>query len=457
MASPRAGKSKLVPEHEDIEVRFNSLHFDPVNPRGEPLDDEEAIRALHGVEDETQALAKHMAEHGLNPLERLGVIDHPKLPGHYVVREGNRRLAAMQLLRDHERGSTAKVRKLFLRLHESGRPIPDKLSVVRFNEQPRARVWMSVKHEGEQGGVGTLPWKPGMKARFNREGETSKTRPKNPNRQAEAMLTYAVSCGLIAAEERARIPITTITRYLPNVRTALALLNNEDLQTNANLQQFDAALRRFLLDTMPSGAAGEQPTLHSRSGATERNKYAEQLRREGLSPTTRTLPAYDPSKTPPPKPAGKSSTGARSARDPSKRKFLIDSAFVVPTRDKVLHRLVGEGKALDPDAMRFSSNYINRAIIERVVRQYAKRHGCGPAGDFSAVVTRVKAHAEALPTPPSKGIAQTLARVSDKQASYSYEVLGNGVHGGAIPASSDNKSNWDNLAEVATWLLAHLK
>lgn len=235
-------KQQSVPEHEDVVISFHKLHFDPVNPRGEPEPDEERIRDLFAVQNETFILATHLAENGQNPLDRLGIIEHPKLPGHFVIREGNRRLCAMQLLRDPERAPTEATRKAFQKLASAGRSVPDKVPAVLFHEKHKARVWMSVKHEGPQGGLGTLQWGAKEKTRFNREGETGITRPKNPNRQAEALLTYAVKEGLISPEERNLIALTTITRYLPNVRTALALLNTEDCTTNARSTEFNAAL-----------------------------------------------------------------------------------------------------------------------------------------------------------------------------------------------------------------------
>lgn len=118
--------------HEDVVVPFNKLHFDPHNPRNEPEDDEEKIRTEFGAQEETTRLAAHMAEHGQNPLDRLAIIKHPKLPDHFVVREGNRRLSAMQLLRDPERAPT-NTRKTFTRLAASGVPIPDQVQAVLFN------------------------------------------------------------------------------------------------------------------------------------------------------------------------------------------------------------------------------------------------------------------------------------------------------------------------------------
>ncbi|WP_422084991.1 hypothetical protein [Variovorax sp.] len=443
-------------EHEDVLVQFNKLHFDPVNPRGEPENDEEKIRALFGAESETAILATHLAEHGQNPLDRLGIIEHSKLPGHYVIREGNRRLCAMQLLRDPERSPTLAVRKTFQRLASTGRPIPDQIQAVLFHEQPKARVWMSVKHEGPQNGLGTLTWGPTQKARFNREGETGTTRPKNPNRQAEALLTYAVTRELISAEERALISITTVTRYLPNVRTALALLNTEDCLTNAPPEEFDAALRQFLKDAKEPGSPGVKAEVHSRSSAAERKTYAESLRNQGLSPKTRDLTPYDPARQPATQPATKLVTRPRSLQHPGKRKHLIFSSFVVPVRDPILLRLVTEGKELDPDQYRFSCNYLIRVILERIVYRYAKQHGVGAQGEFSDVAQRVITHAKASNDPPSKGIATVLTKTADKKSVYSYDMLSNGTHGGSIPSGADNRSNWETLQPALEYLLSHM-
>lgn len=450
-------KQKSVPEHEDVAVSFSKLHFDPVNPRGEPEPDEEKIRSLFGSQSETLILATHLAENGQNPLDRLGIIAHPKLPGHFVIREGNRRLCAMQLLRDPDRAPTDASRKAFQKLASTGRPIPDEIQAVLFHEKHKARVWMSVKHEGPQGGLGTLQWGSKEKTRFNREGETGVTRPKNPNRQAEALLTYAVKEELITPEERNLIALTTITRYLPNVRTALALLNTEDCTTNARPDEFNAALQRFLKDAKDTGAPGVKATVHSRSSSAQRTEYAETLRREGLSPVNRDRTPYDPSQAPPAKPEEKGSASPKSATHPSKRKQLIPNSFTVAIKDNVLLRLVGEGKELHPDEARFSCNYLNRVILERIVHLYATKHGVGRDGDFADVVQRVISHAKASEHPPAKGIILVLTKTADKKSSYSYELMSNPIHGGSIPSGADNRTNWETLQPALEYLLARLK
>jgi hypothetical protein len=451
--APKAKKIEL--EHEDIVVPFNRLHFDPVNPRGESEPDEEKIRNYYGARSETVLLATHIAENGQNPLDRIAIIKHPALTGHYVVREGNRRLCAMQLLRDPERAPTLAAKKTYKRLKEEGVQIPGEIHAVLFHEQPKARVWMSVKHEGGQGGVGTLTWGPTQKARFNREGETSITRPKNPNRQAEALIAYAKTRSLVTPHEASQISVTTITRYLPNVRTALALLNSEDCETNAPKAEFDQALKRFLTDAIGPGSHGVQAAVNSRSTSSQRKDYAERLRADGVSPKTRDLPSYNPATTS--SPAKKSPSTVRSATDPRKRKHLIPSGFSVPVKDNVLLRLVSEGKYLNPDDARFSCNYLNRVILERVIHLYAKKQGVGAQGEFSEVVTRIITFAKKTSTPPSKSVVLVLTKTADKKSSYSYEIMSNSVHGGSIPSGADNRSNWETIQPALEYLLNHLK
>ncbi|MDO9063930.1 MAG: hypothetical protein Q7U25_01825 [Sulfuricella sp.] len=450
-------KQKSMPEHEDVVVSFSKLHFDPVNPRGVPEPDEEKIRNLFGSQSETLALATHLAENGLNPLDRLGIIEHPKLPGHFVIREGNRRLCAMQLLRDPDRAPTEVARKAFQKLASTGRAISDEVRAVLFHEKHKARVWMSVKHEGPQGGLGTLQWGSAEKTRFNREGTTGVTRPKNPNRQAEALLTYAVKEELITPEERELIALTTITRYLPNIRTALALLNTEDCTTNARPAEFNAVLQRFLRDAKDTGTPGVRASVHSRSSSAQRTEYAETLRREGVSPVNRDQSPYDPSLASPAKPEGKGGATPKSAAHPSKRKQLIPNSFVIAIKDNVLLRLVGEGKALHPDEARFSCNYLNRVILERIVHLYATKHGVGRDGDFADVVQRVIRHAKDSEEQPTRGIANVLTKTADRRSSYSYELMSNPIHGGSVPSGADNRANWETLQPALEYLLARLK
>lgn len=456
MVTRRGAKDE--PEFKPLgKVSFNKLHFDPMNPRRDPMEDEAEIRRVLCEDEGVLKLAEHIAAHGQNPLARIALLDHPELPGHYIVPEGNRRLCALQLLRDPERAPTAAAKKAFQRMRQGSRNVPNELEAVWFRKRATARVWMSVNHEGEQGGVGTVAWGTGEKARFNREGATGGTRPKNPNVQALHLVDYANGRGLITPEQRNLISLTTLTRYLPSLRSALALLNSEDCTTNADPAQFDAALQRFLLDAVPSGDPKKPSTVHSRSRAGDWKTYAESLRQEGVAPTDRSLSPYDPTVSRPTQAAAKRSR-PRSATDPGKRKWLIPSDFVVTHRDPVLLRMVIEGKETSCEDACFSGNYLIRAILERVVYAYCKKFGLGLKGELEPAILRTVDHAMKRPHPPTKDIEGVLRTAgSAKYGPHSPQTLGNGVHGGRIPTAADNRRNWETLQPALAYLLAQLK
>lgn len=422
------------------------------------MDDEAEIRRVLCEDEGVRRLAAHLARFGQNPLHRIALLPHPKLPRHFIVPEGNRRLCAMQLLRDPSRAPTSASRKYFESLKATGRTLPDQIAGVLFHDEETARVWKSVVHEGEQDGIGTVQWGSREKARHNKRGPVDGTRPKNPNRQAESLLQYGLAQGLVTPEQVEKIKVTTLTRYLPNVRTALALLNSEDCTTNAELSQFNRGLQQFLLDAIPPSTKGSTAPVNSRSDSKARDTYAESLRTSGAAPTDRSAASYDPAKAPKSsQAAAKKAAAGRSATHPGKRRYLIPSGFIVRHSDPVLLRMVKEGKDLDPEEARFSSNYLIRAVVERVVFLYARKYCGGGQGKFNDVLQLVQSHAAQQPDPPSKGIVGVLKKLGDGKTSYSYELLGNGVHGGHVPSASDNRSNWESVQPCLEYLLSRLK
>ena len=448
-------------DFEEISAPTSRLHFHPQNPRREVMADEEAIIAALCEDEGVVNLAKHISAHGLSPLDRIAVIAHPKLPDHFIVVEGNRRLCALQLLRDPERAPTAGAKKVFTKLKAGGVQIPSKIEVVRFAKADAARTWMSVKHEGEQGGIGTVEWNSTQKARFNQQGSTGQTRPRNPNVQSLAVLDYAEGKGLITAAERAKIAITTITRYLsnPNVRAALALLNAEDLTTDADRAQFDLAIQRFLFDALPPADPTSTSAVSSRTTSPERKAYAEKLRQDGVAPTDREEPPYSPAAKAETAAAATSATASTNAKggkkSPDVRKYMIPSGFRQTANDAALTRIVNEGKKLRVDDFVFSTNYLLRAVLERIVHLYAKKNGIGANRDLEKLITACADHAANKATPPApRSVVQVMNKTASNQhLTHSPDTLGAGVHGGMTPTARDNRRNWDTLQPVFEWLL----
>ena len=447
---------------EAIDAPISKLHFYPQNPRRDPSEDQEAIRKELCEEDGVVNLARHLSQYGINPLDLPAVIPHPKLPEHWVVVEGNRRLCALQLLRDPERAPTVAARKQFAKFKAEGSALPATISVVKFEDAEAARVWMSVKHEGEQGGVGTVEWNSSQKTRFNQQGERSLTRPKNPNVQALALLDYAQSNAIVTKDQRDQIALTTVTRYLtsPHVRASLALLNGDDLTTDALPMQFDAAVRRFLLDALPTGDPAIKPAVSSRTTSAERAVYAEKLRHDGVAPTARDQTPYSPA-------SNASKAAAAAARPPAAarskpssdiRTYLIKSGFAETSGDKVLSRLVREGKSTRVDDFVFSANYLVRAILERMIVLYAKPNGIGGSSrDLERWIEACAKHAASATPPAPRQVVQIMNKTaSNMHGSTAPDTLGAGVHGGIIPTGKDTRRAWDTLEPVFVWLLSSL-
>lgn len=142
------------------------LHLDELNPRlGRPAvssEQEAASRLLEEFGSKIFALAKSIAQHGLNPTESWAIVQED---GRYVVLEGNRRLVACRLLERPDKDPTEKKewKAAFERIkrdvvgEEYLRP-----SCVVFDRRADARYWIHIKHHGAGKGEATAGWGPEM-------------------------------------------------------------------------------------------------------------------------------------------------------------------------------------------------------------------------------------------------------------------------------------------------------
>lgn len=101
------------------------------------------------------------AEGSLNPTELPVAVEED---GGLVVIEGNRRLAALKLLRHPELAATAAdslglpLVKRFKQLQQVGLG-PESIDIFRAKSREAARHWIELRHTGENNGVGILGWK----------------------------------------------------------------------------------------------------------------------------------------------------------------------------------------------------------------------------------------------------------------------------------------------------------
>ena len=249
-------------------VPVNRIFLALDNPRHEPVGTEaEAIEKLCAKEN-VFPLARDIAVHGLNPLERFALIPVKKGKGakaasSYYAAEGNRRICAVKLLNDPDL-APAKLRDAFEKLSKTWRPIST-VPAVLFDDLESVKIWLDRVHSGEQGGIGRKGWSADQKARFDGG---------NKNKAALALLDYAEAEKLISTDER-QGKLTTVQRFLSNdvFREVLGFDQsnpNEPSRTRPKAE-FDLLLKRFMRDLVG------KKEVNSRMNKDEITKYARPL------------------------------------------------------------------------------------------------------------------------------------------------------------------------------------
>ena len=161
-------------------LKINALLLDLKNPRMlEARDQKEAIQNI--IKDQGQkliVLAKSIIERGLNPIDSFFVLKDKKDSKKYYVLEGNRRLAALQILNNpralNKINLTDRQKKNWQDLASQFRKsLVEPISCHEVKSRKEANYWLELRHAGERGGEGIVSWRGGAVDRFNsRENPT---------------------------------------------------------------------------------------------------------------------------------------------------------------------------------------------------------------------------------------------------------------------------------------------
>lgn len=152
-------------------ISIDLLLLSDGNPRLDPSlgEDETIYNMVVDQNDKLFKLASDIVEHGLNPLDTIGVYPSETYDGFYEVGEGNRRICALKLLISPERiqNINTGLYSKFISLSKVY-STPDTIEVGVFEDEISMRHWMEIRHMGEQSGKGLSKWNSVQKARFNR-------------------------------------------------------------------------------------------------------------------------------------------------------------------------------------------------------------------------------------------------------------------------------------------------
>ena len=424
--------------HQFLEIRIQKIYLDNNNPRHDPIDNEPSLIAHLVAHEQVKSLAEDIVRQGMmNPLDRLAVIPHSSAKGAFVVAEGNRRLCALKLLHDPDKAQNEVTRKLFARL---AKKLVNKIEVVDavvFPNMADASHWLSLRHEGPLGGVGTKSWNARGKERFSRNLGSAT----NPNAQAALLLEYAQVKGLITKNAHDAISITTVTRFLsnPEFRATLGLTNGNTLEIKVPQDEFDRAVSKFLSDAH-TGKGG----VTSRTNKADRVNYADNLKKKKIAPTNLLdTPVVLSPTTGTAKSTRATSTSkqTRNNRSPDKRPTVVPSDYRVHIQDNILKRVFDELRSIDSNDYSFATAYLVRATTEHIAKLYCKKHGLGHDAELHKLIERCHKHLDPKEVDPQLKSLRKMATVKDSR--WSPDSLGSWVHGSTIPTRAELNRFWD--------------
>lgn len=463
---------------------IEDLRLDLKNPRiAEANSQRDAIQKIITDQDsKLVALAESIVEDGLNPMDRFLVIPSEDEPDKYIVLEGNRRLAALKILRNPTVLTGLQVRApVKKRLEELAAVFegdgPSELDCFDIEAREDAAMWINQRHTGENEGRGIVDWNGVASARF---------RGGDPALQA---LDFVMTRGGLTEDEKLKIakrfPITTLDRLLstPAVRSIIGVeIKAGKLLSGLPFSEIIKPLQRMVRDLVAgtitvtnlklqpqmvayaSSLGADLPDLKSASGA--------------VVPVEDILPLASSSGG-----VGKGSGGADSAgqggqgssgagereggasavdtttketkkKTPNRGPALIPRACVLRVTNTKIAEVTKELRGLAVKSYPHSVSVLFRVFLELSVDEYLKRHGINltftaPGGKVTGknLAKKVEEAVQHMISAgaPAKEFTGITKALSDKHNPLHPDTLHGYVHNAFFsPTERDLTVAWDN-------------
>jgi hypothetical protein len=353
------------------EVDLDLLIPDPENPRI-PIQESSLETVLALVRHDPDGLfnlARDVVKmRGTNPAELLNV---KPFGGSFVVKEGNRRVAARKILRNPEqlRGHVSDAeldRWTRLSRLDNARKLPvTALAVIGEDHE----AWVDRRHLGPQGGVGVAQWNPQAKAR--REARRRGVKDRALVLIDSLKVTYPDRFGPLEPPHRT---FTTFTRVLDSQEARAHIGIDVDAQGNVVLTQGERSLRlieEILLDLRKSGR--EKLTsrrIHTTAQTMEYLGEAEGRINTEVEETPITLVSL----------ASNTSSGQKKPGYSRTKNSDVLKSLTAPTVPR-LRKIYDELSKVKKVGAQNAAMVLTRVLLELAVDNYANANNLAFAGD----------------------------------------------------------------------------
>ena len=222
-------------------IDVSNLTLYPDNPRYDDIAENQRDAILKIVEEQQEKLIKlatEIVDYGFSYIDMVAVTRDEK-NNTYVVREGNRRIAALKLLMqpniiDGKKGICEKFKQLNKRF--SLNPITT-INCVIFDNESLLNRRIEIKHTGENSGIGVVAWNTIQKRRFDES--------LGKHNVVSKIINFILNCEQInnsIKENIYKLAITNFERLLgdPFVRDemGISITGNDEVSINVSDNKF---------------------------------------------------------------------------------------------------------------------------------------------------------------------------------------------------------------------------
>ena len=439
---------------------LDKLWLDEQNPRlTYPSNGQcEAIRSLAHIQGQKlYNLAVDIVEYGINPSDLPIVMPSDSDAGRYVVLDGNRGVAALQILQNPSTVNDViapRVMKAMVKLASQNFIPPGfMIQCVVVADRSHANHWIELRSTGERGGAGSVRWGAD-------EIDRHRTRNGGQPNYASQVLEFLETRGDITPELRRTLATTSLTRICSTteIRPKLGLdQSNGVLRAVGDIDEVAKALTYIVTEIA-------EQRLPVRAIYTKRDRmaYADKLPPEIV--VSKTAEFEDaPLLASSPEPALPVQLQPRLVNLPPPRPCLIPEDCVLNVTDYRTRDIATELRTLKLSRHPNAVSVLFRVFLELSLDVYMKAHGLSPV-DSSGEEERTRLDAKLTRTvndlcaknklSPREATPVRRAANRDSLLGPSVKLMHQWVHNQhTSPTANDLRSYWNDVEPfiIALW------
>jgi len=442
--------------HAIQELEVDKLLLDVRNPRHDILEKQSETLAeiMLNQKGKLLKLAKDIVDFGINPSDLTIVTPSKDDSGKFIVLEGNRRLAAIQLLCDPTLAAlgydTKNINTFKLHSERFKKSPVNKLRCVVFSQRADANHWIELRHTGENEGRGVVRWGAKETARFNDLlGKPS---------SALQVLEFVRKNADLNEEEKEALKnpnLSSIQRLVgdPYVREALGIdITDGYVTTNLLPEEIMNGLTKLVMDI-----ATQRKSVDDIRHKDDRADYIYEFTKECLPDTNATpvetwkIPAQASSVKPhvPPGGAVSAMAGKKSIPLSISRRTLIPPRCVLRIKNATrINKIYKELRGLEVTGFENACAITFRVFLELSVENYAKAKNivCNEQESLASKIGKVAKYMESKKLMSKDELKPIRLACSTPDNLVSTHTLNAYVHNPNLSPKADNlKLTWDDF------------